>query len=367
MPPAGRVDQTTVPGVLIDHRNRIRALEAVRQPANPTGFTQFTYFRLQQDQDFLNNTATQFSMGGGDTNVATNDVDGTDQGFTNTDVTGQHFAISRVGNPTAITILQPGLYWCRAYVAFDPSAFTPASFDAAISTGMSPSNYMGLDDLATQTIRVVSTNDTGLSTASSFSKETLFQVNGATTDTTFFGWQKSGHDWTVAGDPGYPPSFIIELFWLPQNLGGGGGNAGAIFYDFPNVGDWLDITTTGADPNGNGVFFNSTANFIVQAPGFNAVTTTFAEIDNSGAGGIILADSGTTGIELQSVSEIQLVNGGDTGIVLNQNAGAGVITITSNNDVFVDAAGNIIMSSLPIVAPATPGALWNNGGVLNIV
>lgn len=174
--------------------------------------------------------------------------------------------------------------------------------------------------------------------------------------------------------------------------GGGGG----IQFDVDNVGDWLDIETTSVEPGpNNGITLKSSGDG-------NAF-----EIDTQG--GFTLKDLNAWGIILESLTgpagapdilvladRDEVIDAGrdidmQAGSFLNMTAldtadlgaankleltsnGAGGINMQVNDasaQLFIQGSpGALIVldsSILPTVAPATSGALWNNGGVINVV
>lgn len=89
-------------------------------------------------------------------------------------------------------------------------------------------------------------------------------------------------------------------------------------------------------------------------------TTETSGLEVTDAGGVQLIDDGTVGIGISELSSgpISIVADGG-GPILITGLGAGNITITINT-------GNLIFQSLPTSDPGVSGAVWNNGGVLNV-
>lgn len=152
----------------------------------------------------------------------------------------------------------------------------------------------------------------------------------------------------------------------------------------------VDPSSSIIHDGGAGIDMNVNANggFNVSNTGDGGVA-----IDNTGEGGLSLQDSGllgglnitttalqTGGLNIKNlgvdgmgfVDNYNSTGGGGVEIhskkndVNIQTLVAGSVTISAVAEVTLDAAGNIVMGSLPASDPGVSGALWNNSGVMNI-
>ena len=115
-----------------------------------------------------------------------------------------------------------------------------------------------------------------------------------------------------------------------EDVGDSGGGGGGIQFDsYPQAGQWLYVETDGAatSPSGYGV----------------------EVYDTSGNGIDLACDAG--------------------GTILLQTSGGGSIILQSTEDIRLIAGGtaNILLPSLPVTDPGSPGALWvDSSGFLRV-
>jgi hypothetical protein len=178
---------------------------------------------------------------------------------------------------------------------------------------------------------------------------------------------------------------------------------GGIQFDtHPQVGDWLEVTTTGAGPSFVGIYLQETSGdgIVLEAVGGVYLLDNGVTLQWTGGGTLGTLSSnhlkvtGSTDLELHSnlaqtytsrtfhfigdgsgSDTFQVgVNGGINltgGLAgfqgqLAVNTDGSVQMDTAAAQIKVDTAGNIILTPLPIVDPGVSGAVWNNGGVLNV-
>jgi hypothetical protein len=122
-----------------------------------------------------------------------------------------------------------------------------------------------------------------------------------------------------------------------ESVGDGGSGGTGIQFDTDNEGGWLEINTNDTDAFGSGRGMSLT--------------------DGSGGGILVGVNDG----------ELQLRVTGDGGLVLRSENGIFIQeeSIAGANIMLSSIAGYIVLE-VPDSDPAVAGAVWNNGGVLNI-
>lgn len=176
---------------------------------------------------------------------------------------------------------------------------------------------------------------------------------------------------------------------------GGAGSAG-IQFDVDNVGDWLDIKTTGFEPiDGNGMHLRTTGD---GNPMFLESEGGFTIDDDNGWGFSLKSTAGTGGsadwtlqtdrdqtynagrdisfqaasffnlasldtMDIGAATQLQLVSNGTGGINVQVNSATATLFVQGTPGALIVLDPSI----LPTVAPATSGALWNNAGVIHVV
>ena len=194
-----------------------------------------------------------------------------------------------------------------------------------------------------------------------------------------------------------PVGVSAEVSFAPFLESAAASSSGSgIQYDVDNSGTWLDVATTGFEPvDGNGMHLKATGDgnpITVDSQGGVNVN------DQNGWGIVLDSTTGTGGsadltaitgrdqtynagrtISMQAASFLNLaaldtLTAGATNKVELTSNGTGGINVQVNSatgQLFIQGTpGALIVldpSILPVAAPATSGALWNNAGVVHVV
>jgi hypothetical protein len=185
-------------------------------------------------------------------------------------------------------------------------------------------------------------------------------------------WQAPLDSTTAAGASVTPT-------WFPRV----GAGVGIRFDTYPQAGDWLYVQTTGDanipgsdaggmfldDTGGGGIIIRETTDGGINlddgrdSPDSNTGGINLHEwqdggisFESDGNGGVIMADNGNPGGGIEIKSERAGID-----ILANESG------VAAGGDLRLDGGeGNILMTSLPNSDPGVTGALWNNGGVVNV-
>ncbi len=190
---------------------------------------------------------------------------------------------------------------------------------------------------------------------------------------------------------------VAEVTYAPFLRGAAASSSGSgIQFDTVNTGGWLNVTTTSFNPgDSRAIYLHATGDgddVVIDSEGgvfvndVNGYGVTFLLTNGTGgaadftvtAGEDFVVSAGrdvdmhaTNFMNLDAADTVDITANGAAANAFQITAGSGglVINVGAGKHVFVAGTGSLFVldsSILPLVNPGVPGALWNNGGVVNV-